>query len=373
MGGSGMSNKLTEFVKNNYPDSKSDLFAVFIERCGEMLNKRGYQAMITQHAWMFLSSYEKLRAKLLTRDTINMAHLGARAFEEIGGEVVQTTSFVFSNVHAKGYKGIYCRLIDPTTQAGKEEMFLSCENRYFAAQSNFSKIPGAPIAYWVGDSVFLAFSTLQPVSAIGEAKAGMTTGDNEKFLRLWPEVSFNKIGLFMDSSDAALKSKKKWFPYNKGGGFRKWYGLNEYVVLWENDGYQIKNATKQGRKIASVRSERLYFKKSITWATLTSSMISARWSKVGHLFDDKGSSAFIPPKYYCFVLALINSCVGDYFLHILNPTMSFQSGNIGALPIGRFDTHEAKINDLSTSNYELCKVDWDVFEESWDFKKHPLI
>ncbi len=365
--------QLQDYVKKNFPDSKADLFAVFIERCGQLAGKNGYQAMITQHAWMFLSSFEKLRAKLQTVDTVNMAHLGARAFEEIGGEVVQTTSFVLRKSHIKDYKGTYCRLIEPTTQQGKEEMFLAGENCYIAQQANFSKIPGAPVAYWVSFAVFNDFRKYNPISCYGEAKAGMTTGDNETFLRLWHEVSIKKIGFHMENKDEALSSKQKWFPYNKGGGFCKWYGLNEYVVLWENDGYQIKNATRQGRKIASVRSERLYFRKSITWATLTSSMISARSSENGHLFDDKGSSAFVQEKYYSYVLGLINSCVGDYLLHILNPTMSFQSGNIGALPVVENTKELPNINRLTSHNIDICKSYWDSFESSWDFKQHPLI
>lgn len=370
---SNASVKVQEYVKKNYPDSKSDLFAVFIERCGQLAGKNCYQAIITQQAWMFLSSFEKLRAKLQTVDTVNMAHLGPRAFEEIGGEVVQTTSFVMRRSHINDYKGTYCRLIEPNTQQGKENMFLAGENRYTAQQDNFSKIPGSPVAYWVSSVVFDDFRKYRPISCYGEAKAGMTTGDNETFLRLWHEVFFRKIGFHMRNKDEALSSQRKWFPYNKGGGFCKWYGLNEHVVLWENDGYQIKNATRQGRKIASVRSERLYFMKSITWATLTSSMISARSSGNGFLFDDKGSSAFVQEEYYSYVLSLINSCVGDYFLHILNPTMSFQSGNIGALPVVEDTEKLSDIDCLTSKNVDICKSFWDSFETSWDFTSHPLV
>lgn len=370
--------RLKDYINQRFADYKGDLFSVFMFRNFAFCKENGYSGFMTPNVWMFIKSYEELRTYVINQKSIaSLIQMAKGAFFKEA--TVDICAFVLKNNNSSN-NGLYIRLEDfkGDMEVQKQKVLAALTNKdcgyvYETNQSNFSKIPGSPIAYWVGASVFLAFSMLQPVSAIGEAKAGMTTGDNEKFLRLWPEVSFNKIGLFMDSSAAAMKSRKKWFPYNKGGGFRKWYGLNEYVVLWENDGYQIKNATKQGRKIASVRSERLYFKESITWATLTSSKISARWSKAGHLFDDKGSSAFIPKKYHCYVLALINSCVGDYFLDILNPTMSFQSGNIGALPIGRFDTHEAKINDLATSNYELCKVDWDVFEESWDFKKHPLV
>ena len=365
---------LNKFVKGNYPDSKGDLFACFMERCGQFTKENGYQAMITQHAWMFLSSFEKLRTKLLqSADIVNMVHLGPRAFEEIGGEVVQTTSFVLRRSHIQGYQGTYCRLIEPTTQQGKEEMFLAEENRYIAQQSNFSKIPGAPVAYWVSEAIFSDFSQYKPLSYYGEAKAGMTTGDNDRFLRLWYEVRFIDIGLGCKNARDALHTGKKWFPYNKGGGFRKWYGLNEYVVLWENDGQEIKSATENGRKIASVRSERLYFRKSITWATLTSSTISCRVSEPGHLFDDKGSSCFVPEIEYNYVLCLVNSCVGDCFLHILNPTLSFQSGNIGSLPLNDRYFDNTNIQKYSGKNIELSKCDWDSYETSWDFKRHPLI
>lgn len=365
--------KQKPFVEKNYPASKADLFAVFIEKCGRMLVPNGYQAMITMHSWMFLSSYEKLRIKLQQSTIVNMAHLGARAFEEIGGEVVQTTSFVIRKSHIADYKGEYCRLIEPTSQQGKEDMFLAGENRYAAEQSNFSRIPGGPIAYWVSNNVFDSFTSLKPISFYGEAKAGMTTGNNEKFLRLWTEISNIKIGLGCRNSHEAVESRKKWFPYNKGGGYRKWYGLNDYVVLWENDGYEIKNATDKGRKIASVRSERLYFKKAITWATLTSSAISCRYSEPGHLFDDKGSSCFISDKEYDYVLALINSCVGNYFLNLLNPTISFQSGNIGTLPLNELYFGDYQIKIKVDKNVYLAKEDWDSFETSWDFKRNPLV
>ena len=193
MGGSGMSAKLSDFVKSNYPDSKSDLFAVFMERCRQMAVNNGFQAMITQHSWMFLSSFEKLRTKLLTVDIVNMAHLGARAFEEIGGEVVQTTSFVIRKSHVADYKGEYCRLIEPTTQQGKEDMFLAGENRYAADQSNFSKIPGAPVAYWVSEAILRNYSSFPNVGDVSLVKKGLFTGQNDLFFRYWYEPAFSSV------------------------------------------------------------------------------------------------------------------------------------------------------------------------------------
>lgn len=373
MSSSGMGSKLTDYAKKNYPNSKSDLYAMFIQVCIHFGKRHAFEALITQHSWMFLGSYEKLRDDIYKKTIVNMAHLGARAFEEIAGEVVQTTAFVLYNSEILDYAGKYVRLVAETSQNDKEKKYLSKENLYSKRQKDYASLPSAPVGYWVGDAVFRAFKEYPHISDIGEAKAGMTTGDNDRFLRLWHEVKNSKIGMGCHNSDEAKKSEKKWFPYNKGGGFRKWYGLNDYVVLWENDGYAIKNATKRGRKIASVRSERLYFRKSITWATLTTGMISCRNSEYGHLFDDKGSSCFMPDREYNYVLAFINSVVGDYFLHVLNPTMSFQSGNIGALPIISEKVADSSINNLSLENVNLCKADWDSFETSWDFQRHPLL
>ena len=373
MSSSGMGSKLTDYAKKNYPNSKSDLYAMFIQVCIHFGKRHAFEALITQHSWMFLGSYEKLRDDIYKKTIVNMAHLGARAFEEIAGEVVQTTAFVLYNSEILDYAGKYVRLVAETSQNDKEKKYLSKENLYSKRQKDYASLPSVPVGYWVGDAVFRAFKEYPHISDIGEAKAGMTTGDNDRFLRLWHEVKNSKIGMGCHNSDEAKKSEKKWFPYNKGGGFRKWYGLNDYVVLWENDGYAIKNATKQGRKIASVRSERLYFRKSITWATLTTGMISCRNSEYGHLFDDKGSSCFMPDREYNYVLAFINSVVGDYFLHVLNPTMSFQSGNIGALPIISEKVADSSINNLSLENVNLCKADWDSFETSWDFQRHPLL
>lgn len=373
MSSSGMGSKLIDYAKKNYPNSKSDLYAMFIQVCIHFGKRHAFEALITQHSWMFLGSYEKLRDDIYKKTIVNMAHLGARAFEEIAGEVVQTTAFVLYNSEILDYAGKYVRLVAETSQNDKEKKYLSKENLYSKRQKDYASLPSAPVGYWVGDAVFRAFKEYPHISDIGEAKAGMTTGDNDRFLRLWHEVKNSKIGMGCHNSDEAKKSEKKWFPYNKGGGFRKWYGLNDYVVLWENDGYAIKNATKRGRKIASVRSERLYFRKSITWATLTTGMISCRNSEYGHLFDDKGSSCFMPDREYNYVLAFINSVVGDYFLHVLNPTMSFQSGNIGALPIISEKVADSSINNLSLENVNLCKADWDSFETSWDFQRHPLL
>lgn len=217
MGGGSMSAKLSNFVKTNFADSKSDLFAVFMEVCHKMNAENGYQAMITQHAWMFLSSFEKLRAKIQKLDIVNMVHLGSRAFEEIGGEVVQTTSFIFANKHMDNYKGTYCRLVEPITQVGKEEMFLAKENRYVACSGNFSEIPGAPVAYWVSENLLSDYQKGKMLGEIVSPRKGNSTSNNNRFLRLWFEVDSNKMNLHCKKIVREETISKRWYPYNKGG------------------------------------------------------------------------------------------------------------------------------------------------------------
>ena len=376
MGSSNMSAKLSEFVKKHYPDSKADLFAVFIERCGQMTAKNRYQAMITQHAWMFLSSFEKLRAKLLLRDAVNMAHLGPRAFEEIGGEVVQTTSFVLRNSHLADYKGTYCRLIEPTTQQGKEEMFLAGENRYTAQQSNFSKIPGSPVAYWVNDKFYEAFETGILLETVAHPKKGLATTDNNRFLRLWFEVKFNVCGIGFHTAEQAKKSCKKWFPLNKGGEYRKWYGNKDYLVNWENDGQEMKQAVIKryngGSYTKEIRSEGRYFQDSITWSALTAGKSSFRWSDYGALFDSAGSSMF-PNEIWKYLIALLNTKVTEQILNVINPTLNYGAGSIANIPIVFCLDSKSEIEALVMRNVAHAKTDWDSYETSWDFQRHPLV
>lgn len=373
MGASGMGAKLSKYVKDNYADSKSDLFAVFIEKCGQMAKKNGYQAMITQHAWMFLSSFEKLRGKLLRLDTVNMAHLGARAFEEIGGEVVQTTSFVLRKSRENGYKGVYCRLIEPTSQKGKEDMFLAGDNQYEAVQDNFEKIPGSPVAYWVSERTFNICKKNKTFEDFATTRAGMITGNNNIFIRFWSEVDFQKLGLSMHTREDAINSRKKWFPYNKGGEYRKWYGNNDYVVNWENDGFVMRNYTDQSGKVPAHAFNLEYiFKENVTWNSLSSYKYAARYTDYGFLYDASGSFADISTAYLYYAIGFLCSCVAMYYLSVMNPTMNFQKGNISNLPfIKKNDVGE--INKKVLENIDLSKKDWDAYENSWNFQCHPLI
>lgn len=355
MGGAGMSGKLAEFVKKNYPDSKPDLFAVFIERCGQLAKQGGYQALITQHAWMFLSSFEKLRKKLQAVDTVNMAHLGARAFEEIGGEVVQTTSFVMRRSHVEGYKGIYCRLIEPNTQKGKEEMFLAGANHYVTKQDNYTKIPGAPVAYWVSGAIYNIFDT-DSIKMYFDIKAGICTGKNEVFILQWYEVDFTKSSLATDDY--------LYTPHNKGGEFRKWYG-NREVFLKYNE-----NALNFMENNAGFRHDgkEYYFLPHIGWSKITSSKSSFRFYEKGFTFDSAGLGLFTSSANIMSTLALLNSKVVEYLIAILNPTL-----NVTPMVVKRLPYVDVNLSELVECNISLSRADWDSFETSWDFQRHPLV
>ena len=358
MGSSGMGTRLADYVKKNYPDSKSDLFAVFIERCGHMAKKNGYQAMITQHAWMFLSSFESLRKKLLSVDIVNMAHLGARAFEEIGGEVVQTTSFVICKSHIADYKGEYCRLIEPTTQQGKENMFLAGENRYAADQSNFSKIPGAPVAYWASEAVQNAFAETS-LYTLSSSPSQNVTGNTDKYVRKHWELPQNEIGGADD-----------WIFYAKGGGFRKWWGNLTDVVNWTPEArwiYQFGD----GKHASQIINKEYWYKKGITWGLITSALPSFRVMPSGATYDKGGSTIIVEEQVYSFVLGLLNSCVYLTIVSMLNPTLNFQVKDVRSMPL--ILNEKERIDKAVGDCVNESKTDWDSYETSWDFKRNPLM
>ena len=358
MGGSGMNARLSDYVKKVYPDSKSDLFAVFIERCAQMDKRGGYQAMITQHAWMFLSSFEKLRAKLQLIDTVNMAHLGARGFDEIGGEVVQTTSFVMRSSHTKGYKGTYCRLIDGDSEKAKAEMFVSGENRYVAEQDNFSKIPGSPVAYWVSQNFIDAFANGNLLGDMSSISEGIKTGNNDLFLRLWYEVDKNTF------SFAKHNSGYKWYPHHKGGDFRKWYGNRDWVINWGEDGREIKSMPNSG-----FQGKQMYFNTFAGWSKISSKGNPLRLYSESFLFDS-GAPAISNDELF-MTMGLLNSKVGAKYLSMLSPTLNLQVGDVKKIPL------IVKEKEVTADNVEDCvalsKSDWDSFETSWDFAEHPIV
>ena len=371
-GTSNLSAKMNNFVKKNYPDSKADLFAVFIERCGEILKKNGYQAMITQHSWMFLTSYEKLRMKLQQKTIINMAHLGARAFEEIAGEVVQTASFVLSKRKINNYIASCSRLVEASSQSKKEELYLQKKEIYYSRQENYEKIQGAPIAYWVSENIINAFDADKLLKDVVTASVGIQTGDNEKFIHLWWEIKKENINYGAMSIEDSYQDKK-WFPYNKGGEYRKWYGNDATVIDWKNDGEDIiRNSQITGHHYQQY-AEELKFKPLVTWSRISTGAPAFRIKKYGYLSDMAGFSMFSSIIDLKFIVAFCNSVVAKKFLEFLAPTLNYMIGPVTSMPIKSFDKNKEGILNEVNSAIKISKEDWDSFETSWDFQHHPLL
>ena len=371
MGSKGMNGPLKDFAKKSFPDSKSDLFAMFMERGFDWCKPCGFNSMVTMQSWMFLSSYEAMREKLLTLRTIQtMAHLGARAFSEISGEVVQTTAFVLQGKHFSGFKPVFFRLIDGQ-ETEKETALRGNQNRFdVTVQDDFKKIPGSPFVYWVTDNTRNIFSQFPNISDVSEIKQGLATCNNGLFLRLWHEVNIDNINFECSSQDETFE--KKWYPYNKGGGFRKWYGNNEYLVNWKNRGEDIHSYS--GLPItfsgAPVRAKNYYFKPGITYSLISSFGFSARIVESGYIFDVGGSMVF-PKTRHENILAFLSSKPAQYFLGLLNPTLNYQVGDIGKLPF--YDPKDNFPIETFNKPVKIYQNDWDSMEESWGFKKSPLI
>jgi len=371
--------KQMEWIKKNYPNGKSDLCVVFIERNFDLLAKNGYLSMITMHSFMFLSSYEKFREELIcSKDIVNMAHLGARAFEEIGGEVVQTTAFVMRQTRIPNHIGSYVRLVNYVGQEQKESAFLATSklyhDYYMVPSDNFIEIPGSPIAYWASCSIVKLFERASLLEDYVSIRQGVATSDNDRFLRLWFEVPLNQIG-FSLSRDDALKSDYKWFPYNKGGSARKWYGNNEYVVNFQHNGKEMKafhdiiNKTNPGGRM---KNQDYYFREGLTWSAISSGDITVRYCTDGFIFDTKGSMGFASQgKEIKFFISYLNSSVCMSILTLLAPTLDFNPVSLRRLPV--IEQHQTKVVQLADVCIEISKHDWDSFETSWDFQRHPLL
>ena len=369
MGNSRMNGILKEYIDKNYSDVKSDLFAVFFIKCGEITKRKGYLGFMSPFVWMFIKSYEELRKIFILGKTISsLVQLEYSGFEDA---TVPICTFVLQNSYTDK-KGEYIKLSDfkgaknqpiKTLEAVKNP---NCNWRFQAKQKDFVKIPGSPIAYWVSNKVREIFEKNQKLGDIGEAKVGLQTGDNNKFLRLWNEVNYNKIGYNMSNSEEALESKKKWFPYNKGGEFRKWYGNQEYLVNWENDGYEIKNF-----KNAVIRNPSYYFKESISWTDITSSGNSFRYYPKGFLYDVTGMSYFIDESKQKNLLGILNNKLIYIITKILNPTLHLQIGDLVKVPY--FIIKNEKFNILVQQNISISKEEWDSRGTSWDFEKLSLI
>jgi hypothetical protein len=377
MGQKNMNGELKDYVNKYYPESKADLFAVFMETCWALAINSCRVGMINQHSWMFLSSFEKLRQKILIQDKIeSMLHLGPRLFEELSGEVVQSTAFVLKKnaTHNEGNTANYYRLTDYRSSVEKQNAFEKQENLFRnIPQAQFFKIPQSPIAYWVSVQTLGVFESSKTIEDLFTIKQGLATCNNDLFIRQWSEVSRHNIGFNLTSKEAA-SSLFKWFPYNKGGGFRKWYGLNQYVVNWHKGGKDIHEYNKIPLTFsgAPVRAKQYYFNEGLTYNLISSGgSFASRYIEKGFVFDVGGSMIFNnghTDEMLQNLFALTNTKVSSYFLNIINPTFNYQVGDVGKIP---FRNYKAKmdIGDV----LEIAKLDWNSRELSWDFKHSPLL
>jgi type II restriction/modification system DNA methylase subunit YeeA len=384
MGGKGMNDRLKNFALKKYKDSKSDLFAMFIERNLDMALPKGMIAMITMQSWMFLSSFEKLRGNILNKNTIlSMAHLGARAFDSIGGEVVSTVAFVLENINRFEYKGGYVRLVNENSESEKQASLKSALPTshsplpavfFRASAADFKKIPGSPIAYWASENVRKVFLDFDKFSKNAIACQGLATSDNDRFIRFWPEVAHSTIGFECKNATEALSTQCKWFPIDKGGTYRKWYGNNDNLVNWENDGYEIRQTIIEKYKYLNgnpdfvAKNPSKYFLPGVTWGKVTSRKFSARFSPVGSLFSDAGMKAFSKNHGNEYSIAgFFNSKICGYLLGIISETLNYEQGNIAKLPFKYIKSEPVKSIIKST------KTDWNSIETSKDFSELPLI
>lgn len=373
MGSSGMNARLSDYVKKVYPDSKSDLFAVFIERCAQMDKRGGYQAMITQHAWMFLSSFEKLRNHIVDAQEISsLVHLGLGTFEDLNSKVVQSVAFVLRNNYTRGYTGIYDRLFETSglyeDNAKKARWLCEGTHRYYAKQDNFSKIPGSPVAYWVSNKFREIYKDAELFESIADIKSGVMSGDDARFIRFWHEVAFPKFDCSCKNVAECVEHKTKWFPVTRGGQYRKWYGNIEEVINLYNGGYEIAFENQKNHRL---RDSRYYFREGITWSMITSYKLSVRYVPQGILFGNGGPTCFFSDdaKFY---LSVLNSKVAEYIIGVVNPTLNTVISDICGIPIRGYE-RKNEIDSYTETCISFSKSDWDSFETSWDFKRHPLV
>ena len=366
----GMNPSLKTFAGKNFPDSKADLFAMFIERAFDWCKSTGFNCMVTMQSWMFLSSYEEMREKLLRERTIlTMAHLGARAFNEISGEVVQTTAFVIQERPSGGFKPVFLRLVEG--QEEQKEMALRAGQPRFdtTIQDDFKKIPGGPIAYWAKSAVVSAFENSTSFEQVAEPRQGMATGNNSIFVRAWHEIDYRKMGVGFTSKEAAWSSEVTWVPYNKGGEFRKWYGNNDFLIRFNKSSYETLRTVGN-----HCPSEKYYFREGITWGLISSAEFSCRYMPSGFVFDVGGSSAFPAKKNLGLCLGLLNSKLTSYFISILNPTLNTQVGDLKRFPVLENSIANAgDFGSLTEQAIAIAKFDWDSEETSWDFARLDFV
>ena len=387
MGSGRFDEVLSKYVKDNYEEGKSDLFSVFMQMGMERLAPNGKIAQINMQSWMFLSSFEKLRKQFLTHYNIdNMLHLGPRTFDELSGEVVQNTAFVLCKHVPVEQGGVYYRLVEGKNCADKERLFLEAKqgdgtaiinsklytiNYPNVEQKNFGKIPSAPIGYWVSPKIQEIFTSNLALSAVCSPTQGLATADNARFLRSWFEVNHNRIGFGYENAALAARSQKKWFPYNKGGSFRRWYGNQEFVVNWEEDGKEIKEY-----KGAVIRNPTFYFKPSVSWGLIASNASSFRFYPSGFIYDVAGMSLFAnDTNNQLFLLGSLNTKLAFKLVRLMNPTVNMQCGDIAKTPYLRLDSNQKmrSISDNVETNVSISHEDWDAHETSWDFQRNELL
>lgn len=365
------------YLSREYPNSKSDMFAMFME--SGFIKKNGYLSMINMHSWMFLNSYKNLRDSFInTNMLLIMLHLGAKAFEEIGGDVVQTTSFISRNLSIKNYYGYYFRL---TETDKKEQKFLNNKNdvMFRANGLKFLKIPNHSFAYWASDKVMEIFEKTPNIAYYIEPKQGLATTDNKKYLRQWYEVAFNKIKFDSINKQDALQSEFKWFPYNKGGSYKKWYGNYDYIVNYKNDGCEIKEDVLKKYPYLNnpdfvVKNTDYYFRESITWPLINSAEFSVRYRVPGSIHDVSGMSAFSNERDLLFyIMAILNTNIARVIFKMLNPTVNLQVGDFNLFPVIIDKDNYSEIISIVKENISIVKDDWDLSELSWDFKRHFLV
>ncbi|MCR5718385.1 MAG: SAM-dependent methyltransferase [Oscillospiraceae bacterium] len=373
MGVSGMHTELSAYVREHFPDSKSDLFACFIERCGQLTAPHGFYAMITMHSWMFLYRFVKLRSLLLLHDVVNLVHLGANAFDagEVG-TIVQAAAFVMRKSDISGYQSTYMDLRAYSKTEEKRMAFLSRPLPCYRTKQDFLRIPGHPYVYQASDHTLSLFSGMK-LREVANPRQGMTTSDNNRFVRKWYEINYHDICFHAPDMQTAQASGKKWFPYHKGGGYRKWYGNHENVVNYKDNGRELQDFHKALNKSSAggrLKNREYYFRRSIAW-TFIAITPGFRYSPEGFLFDVAGSCIFTDEDSLEYILAFLCSTVSRFFLKLLNPTMNIQANDIRSLPF--IYEENAEIARLVRENIELSKKDWDAFETSWEFSQHPLL
>jgi len=371
-----MDKTLKEFAKANFKDYSRDLFSMFIYRNFKFCKEHGYSALMTPFVWMFIKTYKELREHIINEKAISsLIQLEYSAFSEA---TVPICTFVLYNGDLD-YNATYLKLSDFTggmevqNQKTLEAINDNIDYKYFSKKDKFSKIPGVPIAYWAKDSLVNAFMNGKDLSLFADAKQGLATADNNRFLRLWHEVNINNCGFGLKDTVSANKSRLKWFPYNKGGDFKKWYGNQEYLVNWENDGYEIKNFKDSKGKIRSrPQNTQYYFHQSLSWSKISSGSIAFRFFPKGFIFDVAGCSVFTEED-MLYLLGFLNSEVCKAILSLISPTLNYEVGHISSLPIIFSEKHSEKINQIITENIAISKTDWDSFETSWNFKNYPLL